>query len=207
VLILISIGYLIRNENKHQGSSTLAISHNISTSRTYGVLTDILESFFPSFISLLLKRKGCAGNPLLIPIITFENRVDANWALNLQHRSHLLEAQEGMKTNHYYGPTPARGTKEFDLVASMSRLTSLVTACAQVTQVCATQERVMQFLWEQLKLLEKSLTGYDKVLAILKEDLAWSSERSKGAGQDNQAIQTGAKAQVQMVKKQTPKIC
>jgi hypothetical protein len=86
----------------------------------------------------------------------------------------------------------------------MSKLTSLAVSSAGVTQLCSTQERIINFLWTQLELLKIKSPDGNPVRTYLGEThlgqcLAFTRELLHAERQQNEYIKAAAQAQVQMV--------
>jgi hypothetical protein len=117
--------------------------------------------------------------------------------MNRIHNDDFFKIQYSMKTDYYIKPSKVAST--LDLVEFTSRLTALSTSSVGVTQLCSTQDRIIQFLWEQLDLLKKTASAPDDILASLSDRLAFTREILRAERQHNEYIKAASQAQVQMV--------
>lgn len=164
---------------------------------TYSVLTAWTEDAFPILINRLEKLKQYAGSPLSLPIAMLDIHIGWNVDFIGRRAKGLAEIQVAMNTVHYATVGWVKDEGEVDLVVYMSKLTSLVSACALASQAYSSQERIFQFLWQQIQTL-KAEENY-VIWVILGEHLVFMNERLEAQRRNNNSIQTGAQAQVQMV--------
>jgi hypothetical protein len=102
-----------------------------------------------------------------------------------------------METDDYIKAPRAR--RALDLVEFTRKLTALATSSVGVTQLCSTQDRIVQFLWEQLELLKRRASDTDEVQILLYDRLAFTREFLRAERQHNEYVKAATQAQVQMV--------
>lgn len=195
--LLIWVGYLVRSDRSWGWACTLAISHNTSSNTTYGVCIDLREREVAHLIDYLEREKRHAGNPLFAPIALARLYIRATITINRRHNKDFYDIQISMETDDYIKSPKVR--QALNLIEFTRKLTALATSSAGVTQLCSTQDRIIQFLWEQLALFKRKASDRDDVLISLCERLAFTRELLRAERQHNEYVRAAAQAQVQMV--------
>lgn len=188
----------MRFDKSWSWSCTLAIVHDGSSMTTYGVCMGLQLSEFDSLKRYLEGEPHFAERPLFVPIAIANLYIPTTTAMNDQHDNKFFDIQNRMKTTHFIrGP---KTEKDVNLLEFASVLTSLGSSSAGVTQLCATQSRIVKFLEGQLS-LEMDVPGpYDKlILGTLRERIMFMNQHLEAEKQRNAYIKAATKAQVQMV--------
>lgn len=191
------VGYLIKSDSSWGFACTLAVSYNTSSNAVYGVCIGLNDSKARSWTKLLLRERRCAGNPLFLPTTFSWLYIRTTININRRHSKDFYDIQISMETDDYI-QSPKIKTAP-DLVKFTRKLTSLSTSSVGVTQLCSTQDRIVQFLWEQFEFLKRENPTSDDVLTTLWESLAFTREILRAERQHNEYIKAAAQAQVQMV--------
>jgi len=145
----------------------------------------------------LQKEGSHAANPLFIPIAFTQFYLRSTMIMNRIHNDDFFNIQYSMKTDYYLKPPSL--VPELDLVEFTRKLTALSTSSVGVTQLCTTQDRIIQFLFEQLDLSRNALSAPNAVLATLSDRLSFTREILRAERQHNEYIKAASQAQVQMV--------
>jgi hypothetical protein len=192
------IGYLVRSDRGWGWACTLAISHNASSNTTYGVCIGLEEIETQDLLFYLQREGRHAVNPLFMPIALTQFYLRSTIIMNRVHNDNFFNIQYSMKTDYYL--RPSRAVPEVDLVEFTRKLTALSTSSVGVTQLCTTQDRIVQFLFEQLDLLKPISSAPNNVHASLRDRLAFTREILRAERQHNEYIKGASQAQVQMVR-------
>jgi hypothetical protein len=130
----------------------LAISYDIDSRIANAVCIGLLPHEILAFIEYLKLQKESMENPLFLSIALADLSKSDVVNLNRKHIQIFLDIQRAMKTDDFIVKFPA--SQEVNLVDFAKSLKSLATSSAGLSQLCASQVQILNFLSEQLEMLK-----------------------------------------------------
>jgi hypothetical protein len=174
---------------------TLAISHDLSTSNTYGICFGISTTNINAFLENLSATKEHAHQPFLVPILITDMALTGFEKFSSKTYDDFLPVREAMGCNLYFNP--ASKYRAPDLLEMPRRLTALANASASNSASLLATGVVIDRLDGQLE--EEQLQKDEELIVKMRDHLTLMREVVNGTKRQNDYLTESVQAQVQMV--------